>query len=327
MKTSKLIALLMILVLFSLHFLSPTLARFSDEYRGSDVAVIGKWNFRVGSVVDNLQNQGFTFDVFDGQNLSPQMKSSNSFFISPGESDVAIDYEVTMNVAVLMKDINGNQEGEDYPPLIFKIESNENLPTVNSTATIPTSYGDGFSLKDIEVDDDGYFTVATGNFEAGSDEIVEITINWWWNTSYYEGTPPSLNHDSTSGGNYYKLATDDYQILINNHNYAVAAANNFFDIHERIVSNVDGVDQISYVYNGSGTCPYTPPGGDEAHISAHNSLVAAVSTAQNAINNSLKVAYDKYDTKALGILNGLQSNQDERIMFRVVGEQVPPEKI
>jgi hypothetical protein len=55
---------------------------------------------------DNLHNLGFTFDVFGGEALKPQAQGENTFYVSGGESDVAIDYEVYMNVEVLQTDID-----------------------------------------------------------------------------------------------------------------------------------------------------------------------------------------------------------------------------
>jgi hypothetical protein len=98
MKLSYIIRLLLILTLGSMCILSSTLARYSDEYSGNDTALVAKWNFRVGTSEDNLHNLGFTFDVFGGEALKPQAQGENTFYISSGESDVAIDYEVFMNV-------------------------------------------------------------------------------------------------------------------------------------------------------------------------------------------------------------------------------------
>jgi hypothetical protein len=69
MKLRYTIRLLLILALASSCILSSTLARYSDEYNGSDTALVAKWNFRVGSNEDSLHNLGFTFDVFGGEAL------------------------------------------------------------------------------------------------------------------------------------------------------------------------------------------------------------------------------------------------------------------
>jgi hypothetical protein len=202
MKLRYTIRLLLILALASSCILSSTLARYTDEYSGSDSALVAKWNFRVGSAEDNLHNLGFTFDVFGGEALRPQAQGENTFYISSGESDVAIDYEVFMNVQVLQTDIGWDNGDDDYPPLIFYVSSGEN------GANIEDPYDEWFDLQNIEADEDGYFRIASGHLEAGSSELLPITIHWWWNTSFYVGDDPDKmnNTDESENGNYYAVA-------------------------------------------------------------------------------------------------------------------------
>jgi hypothetical protein len=158
MKLRYTIRLLLILALASSCILSSTLARYTDEYSGSDSALVAKWNFRVGSAEDNLHNLGFTFDVFGGEALEPQARGENTFYVSGGESDVAIDYEVYMNVEVLQTDIDtNNEDDDDFPPLIFYVSSGEN------GANIEDPYDEWFDLQNIEADEDGYFRIAVNN--------------------------------------------------------------------------------------------------------------------------------------------------------------------
>ena len=170
MKLRYTIRLLLILALASSCILSSTLARYSDEYNGSDTALVAKWNFRVGSNEDSLHNLGFTFDVFGGEALRPQAQGENTFYISSGESDVAIDYEVFMNVQVLQTDIGWDNGDDDYPPLIFYVSSGEN------GANIEDPYDEWFDLQNIEADEDGYFRIASGHLEHSSAELIPITI-------------------------------------------------------------------------------------------------------------------------------------------------------
>jgi hypothetical protein len=179
MKLRYTIRLLLILALASSCILSSTLARYTDEYSGSDSALVAKWNFRVGSAEDNLHNLGFTFDVFGGEALEPQARGENTFYVSGGESDVAIDYEVFMNVKVLQIDIGWDDGDDDYPPLIFRIESESE----SAEASIEEPYDDWFDLQNIEADEDGYFLIASGHMEHSSAELIPVTIRWWWNTS------------------------------------------------------------------------------------------------------------------------------------------------
>jgi hypothetical protein len=318
MRLSNLVVLLLVVTLGSLATLSSTLARYNNNYSGADSAAIARWNFRVGATEDNLHNQGFTFDVFNNQELSPQDMGENSFVISGGQSDVAIDYEVYMNVKALQVDINGFPEGTDYPPLIFYLKS--------LSATVNPPYDYWFTLKDVEADEEGYFLVATGSFEANSSELHSITIHWWWNTSFYVGIP---NDDTSTTGNYYAIALNEYDSLVQQYNYLVNQANAFFDEHKRIVTTVDGVETVTYDCPAGSMCPITlgAEGGDidAAHIAAHAAILAEVDLALEAVNNSLKCQYDRYDTQTIATLKSLEDSVPEGILIKVVGKQVVPE--
>ena len=317
MKLSRIIIPLLILALGTVSILSSTLARYTGEYSGSDYALIAKWNFRVGSTADNLHNQGFTFDVFNNQELSPQDMGLNSFVVSSGESDVAIDYQVFMNVDALLVDIYGAPEGTDYPPLIFSVSSPE--------ATVTEPYDNWFALSDITADSEGYFQVASGEFAANATDNHSITIKWWWNTSFYVGTP---NLDTTETGNYYAVALGIYEGLVDDYNQMVDLANSFFYEHVRIVTTEDGVEQVSYNCPQGDSCPFTlgAAGGDidAAHLAEHARLVAEVDEAREAIEESLKCQYDAYDTRALAALSNLQESAPEGILIKVVGNQIAP---
>jgi hypothetical protein len=151
MKLLRTISMLLVVALCSLNILSSTLARYSSEYSGASTALIAKWNFRVGTDAENMHNEVFTFDVFDNKSLSPQARGENSFIVSGGKSDVAIDYEIYMNVEALLADINGDAEGKDYPPLIFYLSSED------SSVHIEEECASWFDLKGIVSDEDGYF--------------------------------------------------------------------------------------------------------------------------------------------------------------------------
>lgn len=161
--------LLLILSIFSLRAFPQTLARFSSEYSGSDRALIAKWNFKAGPDENNLENQDFTFDVFNAQTLTPGASGQNSFIISPGKSDVAIDYGIYMKAEVLKL---GGEENK-YLPIKFRINSSWEE--------------DWFAPKDKSslLDKDGYFLVASGKFDANESHGKTIKIDWSWDSSYY----------------------------------------------------------------------------------------------------------------------------------------------
>jgi hypothetical protein len=318
MKLLRTISMLLVVALCSLNILSSTLARYSSEYSGASTALIAKWNFRVGTDAENMHNEVFTFDVFDNKSLSPQARGENSFIVSGGKSDVAIDYEIYMNVEALLADINGDAEGKDYPPLIFYLSSED------SSVHIEEECASWFDLKGIVSDEDGYFLVATGQFASGCEALETITIHWWWNTSYYVG---ERNPDGSETGNYYAVAKSEYEGLVENYNARAEEANAFFPQHQRIVTTVGGVETVTYSCGAS--CPITAGAGggdiDAAHIAAYNGLLAQANAAQAAVNNSLKSHYDAYDTKAVAKLKRLADSASEGIMIKVVGSQTAPE--
>ncbi len=315
MKLSYIIRLLLILTLGSMCILSSTLARYSDEYSGNDTALVAKWNFRVGTSEDNLHNLGFTFDVFGGEALEPQARGENTFYISSGESDVAIDYEVFMNVQVLQTDIGWDNGDDDYPPLIFYVSSGEN------GANIEDPYDEWFDLQNIEADEDGYFRIAKGHMEHSSAELIPVTIHWWWNTSYYIGTP---NSDESANGNYYAVALEDYLDLVDIYDARVSTANAFWPDHPQVVTTVDEVEVVSYDCTVK-PCPYGE--SDSAHKDAYQVLRDDVSSAKNRIDNSDKVKYDQYDTKALEALSNLEDSSPQSILIKVTGDQVAPAEL
>ena len=318
MKLRYTIRLLLILALASSCILSSTLARYTDEYIGSDSALVAKWNFRVGSAEDNLHNLGFTFDVFGGEALEPQARGENTFYVSGGESDVAIDYEVYMNVQVLQTDIDWGPQDDDYPPLIFRIESESE----SAEASIEEPYDDWFDLQNIEADEDGYFLIASGHMEHSSAELIPVTIRWWWNTSYYVGDDPDPVVSEV--GDYYDKAYAEYQGLVNDYNNFVSAANAFWGKHRPVVTDVDGVEIVTYDCDEE-PCPYGD--SDDAHKAEYQPLASAVNNARNAIDNCDKVKYDQYDTKALSALSNLDDSSPQSILIKVTGDQVAPAEL
>jgi hypothetical protein len=117
-------------------------------------------------------------------------------------------------------------------------------------------------LQNIEADEDGYFRIASGHLEAGSSELVPITIHWWWNTSYYIGTP---NSDESANGNYYAVALEDYLDLVDIYDARVSTANAFWADHQQVVTTVDEVEIV--VTTVLRSCPYGD--SDAAHEAAY----------------------------------------------------------
>lgn len=165
MKYSKLLILLLIVSLFSLHGLSPTLARFSSDYDGLDTALIAKWDFKVGLEGEELGKSDLTnFDLFQGVVLGPDTSGNKSFFISSGESDVAIEYKVMINAEDLILDFD--DEETLYLPLVFRSNNDHGTPW-------------------IRISNDDYFEVASGYLDSNFAVPTEVTTYWKWDASYY----------------------------------------------------------------------------------------------------------------------------------------------
>ncbi|MDD2211544.1 MAG: hypothetical protein PHV56_00955, partial [Clostridia bacterium] len=117
----------------------------------------------------------------------------------------------------------------------------------------------------------------------------------------------------------------EYQDLVAAYNDQVHEAHAFFTQHERIVSTVDGLEQVSY--SCGETCPISQGAGgeiDAAHQAAHAALVAEADQALAAVNSSLKCQYDAYDTKAVAFLKSLADSEQPGVLIKVVGSQAAP---
>jgi hypothetical protein len=232
---------------------------------------------------------------------------------------VAIDYQIYLNMNALQVDIDAAVQGNQYPPLIFYIDSSQ----VGQLVTIHPPYDTWFSLTEIAADSEGFFKVASGHIaNEPANQLVDITVHWWWNTSFSVGTP---NADPTPGEDYYALALAEYQDLVAAYNDQVNEANAFFTQHERILSMVDGVEEISYSCGEE--CPITQGAGgdiDAAHQATHAALVADAGQALDAVNSSLKSQYDAYDTNAVAFLKSLEHSEQPGVLIKVVGSQAAP---
>lgn len=211
MKQGKILLILIILALASTAFLS-TLARFTDEYTGSDVALVAKWNFGARGEEDIegvFYNKGFTFDLFNAKTVEPMDYGVKSFTFTGGGSDVGIVYDVEMNARDLFEAPNGadfsglargtvakTPDVDVYAPFIFKITvamnegATDDPPVVFSPPGVVDDDDVWFRPGDIETDDDGFFSIfkhIDGDpfFSTGSTDQVTVTVYWQWNTSCF----------------------------------------------------------------------------------------------------------------------------------------------
>lgn len=206
MKLRNILLVLFLAAIISSTLLSSTLARYTDEFTGGDTALIAAWNMGArgeDDVEGEFYNKGFTFNLFDSRSVQPQDHGEKSFAFRSGGSDVAIAYDVKMNMVDLLRlttdelkaVIGGVVDQDVFAPFIFKITAKLNEGASGSVPVIfspydETSpyYGAGwFRPKDLELDEEGYFSVFAGSpvFPPGSADEVAITVAWQWNTSFY----------------------------------------------------------------------------------------------------------------------------------------------
>lgn len=179
MKLSRVLVLLLLFSAFSLHMLSPTLARYSSDYGGFDVAVVAKWDLKISLDGENSweNSELSNFDLFQNvDEIGPGTEGSNSFYISSGESDVAISYTVKIKAEAL--DLNYNLNDRKFIPLIFG-SSEDSL---------------------VKIDDSGLCEVTSGILEIDHDGLITnkelITIYWRWDASHYTGLENISNYNN-----------------------------------------------------------------------------------------------------------------------------------
>lgn len=274
MKILRILMLLLTAAMISSSNLSSTLARYTEVFSGQDTALIARWNMGARGEDDiegEYYNKGFTFNLFDAHSVVPMDFGRKSFTFRGGGSDVAIAYDVQMNVTDLMmltdddnKAVIAQESGKDvYAPFIFKIEASIND---GATDTAPEAfspydeaspyYGTGwFRPRDIPVDEEGYFSILSGTprFSPGSNDEVTITVYWQWNTSYYINdtgiaavTPPNTVSPDPSTDikdkylPYYQVAYDEYYGsggLLDRYEAAANAVEDYLAVHGSPDSN------------------------------------------------------------------------------------------
>jgi|GEM_PF-2453223 len=268
MELRRLIVLLFLAVVITSTLLSSTMARYTDQFSGGDRALIAVWNMGARGEDDTpgeFYNKGFTFNLFDSKSVQPMDYGEKSFTFRGGGSDVAIAYDVEMDAADLLqltteeiKAIIAGESGKDvFVPFIFKITAKLNegatgeVPTIFSPYDETSPYYDTgwFRPKDIEFDEEGYFSIFEGTpvFPPGSTDEVTITVAWQWNTSFYINDtnipavtePNYVAADPATGSEgvyppYYQVAYDQYYGsggLLEQYEAAQNALVQYFEVH------------------------------------------------------------------------------------------------
>lgn len=312
MEIRKILAVLLIAVLITSTRFSATLARYTDAFSGADTALIAKWNMGVrgeDDLVGVFYNKGFTFDLFGGRSVAPMDGGEKSFTFSGGGSDVAIAYDVRMNAADLLElttadtkaTIAGETGKEVYAPFIFRITVALNEDTASAAPTVFSPYDQSspyyetgwFRPRDIETDEEGYFSIFEGapGFDPGSVDEVTVTVRWQWNTSFYISdtavaavTPPNdVPADPTAVEGryppYYQSAYDEYYDaggLLDRYTAAVNDLDRYLEEHGSPDS--DGTWPPHYIY-----CALSDAG--------HNAEYAAIDNPDPEVKALLQAAY------------------------------------
>ena len=119
----RLVAVLAVVMMFTMCFVGGTFAKYTSSATGTDSATVAKWSFKVGET-DIATTDTFTFDLFktikdsDGTNNETEMNPVDGSIIAPGTqgsfdlvltnasqvtAQYAIDYTVTNNNDIPVK--------------------------------------------------------------------------------------------------------------------------------------------------------------------------------------------------------------------------------
>lgn len=351
MKLVRIFTLCLMAVMISSTLFSSTFARYTDVFSGDDTALIARWNMGARGEDDIegvFYNKGFTFDLFDAQKIKPMDFGEKSFTFRSGGSDVAIAYDVQMNASDLMELTTDETKAtiakatgrEVYAPFIYKIEAAINDGAGDSVPVIFSPYDESspyyneegwFRPKDIVVDEDGYFSIFSGEpgFSAGSHDQVTITVYWQWNTSFYiddtagDTVAEAVYADPATDIEdeylpYYQAAYDEHYGnggLQEQYEEAVNEADDYLDLHGSPDS-----DGAWPPHDIDVDVPCTWSAAE--HFAEYDDLVEAAEDAEEACETSLLTAYDDYDTFAA---SALAEKDSVKVLFRIKGEQIAPQ--
>lgn len=330
MRLLKILTLILIAVMITVTGLSVTMASYTDAFSGSGTALVARWNMGARGEDDpagDFYNKGFTFDLFGARSVRPMDDGEKSFTFRGGGSDVGIAYDVRMNAADLTELTTAGTRAtiatepgkQVYAPFIFRITAEltggGGAPAVFSPyGQSSPYYGSGwFRPKDVEPDEDGYFSLFEGTpgFAPGSGDEVTVTVQWQWNTSFYINdtgiaavTPPRhvAADPETSAGYppYYRIAYDQYY-----------GAGGLMDQYTAAVNTLE------YFLEEQGG-----PDSDGTWPPEYMDYTRSLDDAARACQTSLLTAYDDYDTFAAGTL---QAEESAKVLFRVTGVQIEPQ--
>lgn len=133
MRLGQNVALPMLLTIMILMMLSVTLTRFTGKFIRPDTPLVGCWNFGAKAeddAGDKFNDKNCVFRLFDRQKVGPMDFGKNSFTLTGGGSDLAIVYDVEMNLKDMLWLSKGTVAGEPdvdiHVPFVFRITTKIN---------------------------------------------------------------------------------------------------------------------------------------------------------------------------------------------------------
>lgn len=168
----RLVAVLAVVMMFTMCFVGGTFAKYTSSGTGTDSATVAKWSFKVGEK-DIATNDTFTFDLFNtikdsnGTDNETDMSSNDGSIIAPGtqgsfdlvlknESQVtaqyAIDYTVTNNSDIPVQfSVDGGRTWTDDLADVAASDSTK-LAANSGTTTIKVQWKWDFNGSDDSFD-------------------------------------------------------------------------------------------------------------------------------------------------------------------------------
>ena len=176
----RLVAVLAVIMMFTMCFVGGTFARYTSSGTGTDSATVAKWSFKVGET-DIATTDEFTFDLFEtikdsnGTDNESDITPADGTIIAPGTQG-SIDLVLTNASQVTA------QYAIDY--------------TVTNTGNIPVQFSvDGGTnwtndLADVAASDSTKLAANSGT--------TTITVQWKWDFNGNDTTDTTLGKDGTA---------------------------------------------------------------------------------------------------------------------------------
>lgn len=176
----RLVAVLAVIMMFTMCFVGGTFAKYTSSGTGTDSATVAKWSFKVGET-DIATTDTFTFDLFktikdsDGINNETEMNPVDGSIIAPGTQG-SFDLVLT----------NASQVTAQYA-IDYTVTNNNDIPVKFSVDGGTTWTND---LADVAASDSTKLAANSGT--------TTIKVQWKWD---FNGSDDSFDTALGIGGN------------------------------------------------------------------------------------------------------------------------------